>query len=206
VSLLGWSLGGLRTGGYAARHPDKVDKLVLFAPLYLPETPSAAPADFPRAGVPMTLQTHTALMQDRWGANVTCEGQVEPGIQETVWQTIMSFDSFGSVWGPAEGVMRVRTAEYWGWNPEFAARVTAPTLILVGLQDSLLPGGRSLYDDLAGTADKVIVEMECATHFALWETSQYAFMHAASREWLESGEYRGARDGRFTVGFNGARK
>ena len=32
VSLVGWSLGGPRAGGYAARHPDKVQKLVLLAP------------------------------------------------------------------------------------------------------------------------------------------------------------------------------
>ena len=34
VSLIGWSLGGPRAGGYAAQHPDKVDRLVLLAPAY----------------------------------------------------------------------------------------------------------------------------------------------------------------------------
>jgi pimeloyl-ACP methyl ester carboxylesterase len=200
VSLIAWSLGGLRTGGYAARHPDKIDKLVLFAPFYQPESPTEPPASLPSPGVPMTLQTRAGLMHDRWGANVACEDQVEPGIQDTVWRTIMSYDAFGSVWGPADGVMRVRTAEYFGWNPEFAARVTAPTLIMVGRQDGLLPGGQALYRDLAGADSKVIVEMECATHFALWETSQYRFMHEASKEWLLSDAYRGEHNGSFVVG------
>ena len=34
VSLVAWSLGGPRAGGYAARHPEKVNKLVLLAPAY----------------------------------------------------------------------------------------------------------------------------------------------------------------------------
>ncbi len=32
VSLLAWSLGGPRAGGYAAQHPEKVHKMVLLAP------------------------------------------------------------------------------------------------------------------------------------------------------------------------------
>ena len=42
VSLVGWSAGGRRTGGYAARHPEKVDKLVLFPPGYGRDGPSEA--------------------------------------------------------------------------------------------------------------------------------------------------------------------
>src|SRR5271169_4175178 len=34
VSLIAWSLGGPRAGGYAAQHPEKVRALVLLAPAY----------------------------------------------------------------------------------------------------------------------------------------------------------------------------
>ena len=34
VSLVAWSLGGPRAGGYAAQHPEKVQRLVLLAPAY----------------------------------------------------------------------------------------------------------------------------------------------------------------------------
>src|SRR5689334_23081471 len=34
VSLVGWSQGGPRTGGYTARNPDKVARLVVLAPAY----------------------------------------------------------------------------------------------------------------------------------------------------------------------------
>ena len=34
ISLLAWSLGGPRSGGYAALHPEKISKLVWLAPAY----------------------------------------------------------------------------------------------------------------------------------------------------------------------------
>ncbi|MEE8129690.1 MAG: alpha/beta fold hydrolase [Vicinamibacterales bacterium] len=204
VSLLGWSAGGRRTGGYAARHPEKVDKLFLYAPGYGPNGASEAPADLPRPGVPMRLQTRETLTQGRWQENVVCENQVDPGIREVIWRTIMAFDSLGSVWGPPEGVMRVRAGNpSWGWNKAYAAKITAPTMIVVGEQDN--PQSRGvLHTDLTGTPSKVLITMACATHFAVWEASQYKFMHRASLEWLSEGTYRGRSNGAYQVGVNGA--
>ncbi len=204
VSLIGWSAGGRRAGGYASRHPGKVDKLFLFAPGYSPNGASLAPSDLPRAGVPMRLQTRETLTQGRWEQNVVCEGQVDPGIRDVIWSTILAFDPLGAVWGPEEGVMRVRAGNPgWGWNEEYAARVTAPTMIVVGEQDN--PEARGvLHTDLIGTDSKVLVTMGCATHFAVWEATQYKFMHRASLEWLTKGTYRGQPNGVYRVGTDGA--
>lgn len=205
VSLVGWSAGGPRTGGFAARHPDKIDKLVLFAPGYRREGPSGPPAAIPAGDVPMRLQTRDTLENGRWRSTVACDGQIDPGIQRVIWQTVMAYDQRGAVWGPPHGVMRVRTsAGSWGWNREYAGKVQAPTLILVGEQDRLLGPDEQLYEDLTGTDARVLVTMACATHFAVWETTQYRFMHEASREWLEHGTFRGHATGRFSVGRNGA--
>ena len=202
VSLVGWSAGGPRTAGFAARNPDVVDKLVLFAPGYRPDQPSMPP-ELPAGTVPMRLQTRDALENGRWRSTVACDDQVDPGIQEVIWQTVMAYDQLGSVWGPKHGVMRVRTsAGSWGWNREYAAQVQTPTLILVGEQDSLLEPDRQLYNDLTGTTNKVLVEMACATHFAVWETTQYKLLHEASLEWLEQGKFRGSAAGRFTAEAN----
>ncbi len=43
VSLVAWSLGGPRAGGYAAQHPEKVNRLVLFAPAYSRNAPATQP-------------------------------------------------------------------------------------------------------------------------------------------------------------------
>ena len=198
VSLIGWSRGGPRAGGYAARYPEKVDRLILYAPAYDASSPSERPPGVPSRREPMTLQTYDALMHDRWQSGVACENQVDSGIRDVIWQTIMSFDSLGSVWRP-EGVMRVRISDYWGWNEDYAARVEAPTLIMTGRQDGLLPVSEDLYEDLSNAAGRVLVTMECATHFAVWEASQYKFMHEASKDWLTSAEFRGRKQGTFTV-------
>ncbi len=201
VSLIGWSAGGPRTAGFAARNPDVVDKLVLFAPGYRPDQPSTPAEKLPAGTAPMRLQTRDALENGRWRSTVACDDQVDPEIQKVIWQTVMAYDQLGSVWGPSHGVMRVRTsAGGWGWNREYATQVQTPTLILVGEQDSLLEPDRQLYEDLTGTKNKVLVEMECATHFAVWETTQYKLLHDASLEWLDQGTFRGSAAGRFTAG------
>src|SRR5687767_349171 len=43
VSLLAWSLGAPRAAGYAAQHPEKINRLVLLAPFYQRDTPAGPP-------------------------------------------------------------------------------------------------------------------------------------------------------------------
>ena len=194
VSLVGWSRGGPRTAGYAARHPEKVDKLVLLAPAYSAESPADAPR-LPQSGFPMRLMTREMYTQDRWHAGIACDSQVEPGVEPVVWDTIMQVDKLGATWGPADGVMRVSNAPAWGWNREFAARVEAPTLILVGEQDFIFEAAKPLYTDLTGAPSKYLINMECATHYAFWESFHYTRMQDAAIEWLTTGKYQGQSEG-----------
>ena len=205
VSLVGWSAGGPRTGGFTARHPDKIDKLVLFAPGYGRTVRPTGRRCFRPARYRCVFRPATRWRTAAGAPPSPADAQIDPGIQKAIWQTVMAHDQRGSVWGPPHGVMRVRTsAGSWGWNREDAARVQAPTLILVGEQDRLLEPDEQLYEDLTGADGRVLVTMACATHFAVWETTQYKFMHEASREWLEHGTFRGHATGRFSVGRNGA--
>ena len=53
VSLVGWSRGGSRAGGYASRHPEKVERLFLYAPgRYMRLSPDNPPVPLPAAGSP----------------------------------------------------------------------------------------------------------------------------------------------------------
>src|SRR5207342_358036 len=54
VSLVGWSQGGPRTAGYAAKHPEKVARLVVLAPAYGRTMPLEAPNPLPTSNGPMT--------------------------------------------------------------------------------------------------------------------------------------------------------
>jgi pimeloyl-ACP methyl ester carboxylesterase len=204
LSLIGWSAGGTRTGGFTARNPHKVDRLFLYAPGYSRErrVREGGPS------VPMRLQTYETLTEGRWQQNVACDNQVDPGIRDVIWSSIMAFDPLGSVWGPAHGIMRVRTSGFniegsVDWDRNGAAKVNSPTMIVVGAQDN--PESRGLlYDDLVNADARVLVTMGCSTHFSVWETTQYKFLHRASLEWLTSATFAGKSQGVYEVGVNGS--
>jgi len=56
ISLVGWSGGGPRFGGYAGLHPEKVDRVVLLAPAYFRAVPDNPPPSQP-SGFPFTVFT-----------------------------------------------------------------------------------------------------------------------------------------------------
>lgn len=203
VSFIGNSLGGIRIGGYAARHPEKVDRVVLQGPAYfrLPANHPAnlPPAVIPAAGFPMTLQTLDTLRATLWDAGVTCAGQVDPAARDAAWSAILDNDPIGRTWG-LSGVSRVRTTQLWGWTSE--AAFTAPTLVIVGQTDTAVGGQpQMLYTDLAAPS-KVFVTVQCASHLMSWEM-QREFLFKASAQWIRTGEFQNATNGTFFVDASG---
>ena len=76
-------------------------------------------------------------------------------------------------------------------------------MIVVGAQDN--PESRGIfYEDLTGTNFKFFVTMDCSTHFTVWETAQYKFLHRASLEWLSEGSFNGHSKDIYKVGVNGS--
>jgi pimeloyl-ACP methyl ester carboxylesterase len=210
ISIIGWSGGGPRGGGYASLHPEKIDKLILESPGYSPTGPSGPPAQLPAPGFPTGLQTRFALEQLRWQPNVHCAGQVDPDIRPVIWQTIMGFDSLGSAWGPqtapeGPGVMRYPTKTSWGWNSSYAANVTAPTLITISQYDAseaLRTNAKQLFSDLTAVNQKVLLDFDCASHFLPWE-SQHVYLMQASLDWLQRTQIDGETFGTFEVNTHG---
>ncbi len=78
VSLLAWSLGGPRAGGYAAQHPEKVDKLVLLAPAYNRGAPAAPPAAA-ATGAAFNTQSRTEFYAN-WDRQVGCPAQYDAAV------------------------------------------------------------------------------------------------------------------------------
>src|SRR5437899_3941487 len=156
VALVSWSQGSFRIGPYAVQHPDKVESLFFFAPIYNPEgrvgagpDSFAPPVLLPPPGTPISLRTRSEMM-GLWNPEIQSEIQAgceapEDGIQDVVWSAIMDNDSLGRTWGPPlagapegsppEGVMRVRSPFLWGWNAATVSRISVPVLIIVGTQD-----------------------------------------------------------------------
>lgn len=193
VSLVGWSGGGIRTGTFVGRHPQKVDRYVIWASSnYSRTNPDTAPA-LPAAGAPITFQTRAVGIDRRWLATQKTPGMIEPGMPELISALNQLADPVGATWGP--GGLRAPTRTYWGWNANGARKVEVPTLIMVGEHDDLMTSNLALFEDL-GARDKVFLSIAGGTHFMNWE-KQRRVLHAASAEWLSGGALRGAASGVF---------
>jgi pimeloyl-ACP methyl ester carboxylesterase len=202
VHLIGWSRGGWRAASYAARHPEKVGKLLLLAPLYTSTESATPPAGLPQAGFPMTVATRAATYASLWTPGIQCEGQVEDGMQDAVWNATMEFDPLGKTWGPSDGVTRVRTFTYWGYNQAAAAAFTSSaTLILSGDFDAVARNTDQLYSDL-GTSEKLHVRVQCASHLVPWEIQAHN-LHNLSIDFLRHGTIAGASQGKFVMDTQG---
>lgn len=200
VALVGWSQGGPRIAGYAARHPEKVSRLVVLAPAYARNGPSDAPAAFPsRPEGTMTVQSEAAFLAN-WDRQVGCPDQYEQGAKDSVWAEMLTSDAVGATWGP--GVRRAPQVPSWGFNQAAAAKMTTPFLMVAAAHDKqVLPEAvHNLYADL-GAREKVIIDLGCASHNAMWERN-HLLLFEASLEWLDRGTYAGKTHGEFKLGYD----
>jgi pimeloyl-ACP methyl ester carboxylesterase len=197
VPLLAWSLGGPRAAGYAAQHPEKVSKLVLLAPAYNRNAPANPPAQVPAPGAAFGVQSRADFISG-WQRQAPCPGQYESAALEAVWRAMLASDPVGATWGT--GVRRAPNVTSWGWTKEAVAKTQIPTLLIAGLTDAQVPPDRvrELYADL-GATQKVLLEMPCSSHNAMWEKDHLALFRA-SLEWLESTTVNGKSEGTQRVG------
>ncbi len=196
INLIGWSAGGPRAGGYAALHPDKVERLILIAPAYIRAGPDISPDAPGDTGASLRL-TSRSIFDAMWDNEVKRDDQVDPAIRDTVWSLLMEIDPVGASWSPAvvrspntsmEGINR-------GWNRTMAAKITAPSLLIAMEWDvHIIPATvRELFDDLAVT-DKVFATIGGASHYMPWERD-HAILHELSAGWLRDGTAGGLRRG-----------
>lgn len=195
VHLIGWSQGGPRTGGYAARHPDKVASIVQLAPAYSRTMPAES-SDVLLAVTPLTKQTRSDFIAN-WDRQVGCENQYDPAVADVIFDEMLASDPVGATWG--DGLRRAPRVPTFGWGPEVVAAMTTPILMVTGIHDGQVPSERvrMLYEDL-GSESKVLIEMGCASHNAMWEMDADALFDA-SFQWISGGRYRGQTRGRFEL-------
>jgi pimeloyl-ACP methyl ester carboxylesterase len=198
VSLVAWSLGGPRAAGYAARHPEKVHRLVLLAPAYNRAGPSAPPSALPAPGVAMNPQARAEFLAN-WERQLQCPGQHDPAVAEVVWSRMLESDPVGATWGP--GVRRAPQTTTWGWNADVVRRTLTPALLVAPVHDRQVSPARvrELYEDF-GAREKVFVDLGCTSHNAMWET-KHLILFRASLEWLETGSVNGVHEGTLRLGY-----
>jgi len=198
VSLIAWSLGGPRAGGYASQHPDNVAKLVLLAPAYNRNAAANPPAQVPANGAAMTTQSHEEFTAN-WDRQVGCPDQYDPAASEAVWSAMMESDPVGATWGP--GVRRAPQVTSWGWTSGVVSKMQTPALLVSGAHDKQVAPDRvrELYTDL-GSREKLFVDLACSSHNAAWEKN-HLLLFRASLEWLTQGSVKGTKDGTVKLGY-----
>lgn len=151
-----------------------------------------------------------------------CPGRIIEGTKKQVWDQIMEHETVGRDWGTTRwsgsgstgGLNRAPTFSGYGWNKTVAGKLRKPTLVMQGLQDGVLPTGpgtgqaiyNALPDPVANVFNKVLVQVQCASHALPWEgcagagcTPPHATFKTALIEWIKSGTYKGHANGSFTV-------
>jgi hypothetical protein len=80
-----------------------------------------------------------------------------------------------------------------------------PTLLVAVALDRQVPVERvrAAYDD-HGATDKVLLDLGCSSHSAMWE-SNHLLLFNASLEWLTKGTVNGTRSGVVRMGYASSR-
>ena len=198
VSLVAWSLGGPRSAGYAAQHPDKISKLVLLAPAYNRAASAQPPGEIPFKGAAMNTQSR-AEFDANWDRQVGCPNQYDPAAAQSVWTNMLASDPVGATWG--SGVRRAPVTTSWGWTTDVVKKTTLPILMVSGAHDKQVPQQRvrDMYEDL-GSSQKVFIDLACSSHNAMWEKN-HKLLFQASLEWLQNGTVNGMKTGALRLGY-----
>jgi len=199
ISLVGWSLGGPRSAGYAAQHADKIAKLVLLAPAYNRNASAQPPGEIPFKGAAMNTQSR-AEFDANWDRQVGCPNQYDPAASQSVWTNMLASDPVGATWGP--GVRRAPVTTSWGWTADVVKKTMIPTLMVSGAHDKQVDQQRvkDMYADL-GSPQKVFIDLACSSHNAMWERN-HKLLFQASLEWLQRGTVNGMKTGMLRFGYS----
>ncbi len=197
VHLAGWSLGGPRAGGYAARNPAKVASVILLSPAYSRDRDLLPPQRLPVPGAAMTKQSR-ADFDALWDRQLGCSDQYEPEVRNAVWSAMLESDPVGATWGT--GVRRAPRTTTWGLNAEEVGSMRTPMLLIAPETDGQVSPDRvvQLYED-SGSSQKILIDLACSSHNAMWETNRQILFNA-SLQWLRDGMVDGLESGRLRLG------
>lgn len=180
LNLLGWSWGTAIMGTYAAANPERVAKLVLYAPLWVRKTPSLIASEGPLGAYRMVTKEQA---KRRWLNGVPADKQfdlIPPGWFEAWAEATWASDPDSGKWDPPllrapNGVIQ-DGRDYWAAGRAYydPAAITAATLLIHGEWDQDTPGymAQSLFGLLRNTTFKRLVVIGEGTHTVIMEKNR----------------------------------
>jgi pimeloyl-ACP methyl ester carboxylesterase len=182
VNLLGWSLGTVAVGRYAATYPERVSKVVLYAPAWRVAT----------AGPSIAEPTATYRNQDvvaaraRWLADVPAD-KLQDLIPRGWFNAWVAANAATDPWGAAQTppVMRAPNGPVFDraratGRPYEPANIRAPILLVKGEWDVDTPSAmaQALFPQLVNAKYKQYLEIGEGTHSVMLEKNRMLLFRA----------------------------
>lgn len=184
ITLMGWSWGTSIMGAYAARNPDRVAKLVLYAPQWIRS--AATPSLVTGEGAYRTVSMASA--RDRWLKGVADDKRkdlIPEGWFEKWAEATLATDPVGSRRSPpvlrAPNGVIADGAAYWSSGKPYydPSRITAPTLVIHAEWDQDLPSplAQAVFARLTSAPYRRFVEIGEGTHTVMMERNRDQLFH-----------------------------
>jgi pimeloyl-ACP methyl ester carboxylesterase len=183
INLMGWSWGTAIMGMYTAEHNDKVNRLVLYAPLWLFNSPPIIGGAGP-LGAYRTVSKDSA--KERWlkGVAENKKADLIPGGWFEQWaDATWATDPMSAKQNPAmlrapNGVLADGRAYWLAGKPQYdPGDIKVPTLIIHAEWDADLPSyqAQAYFAKLTHTPYKRFVELGEGTHTIIMEKNRMQF-------------------------------
>jgi pimeloyl-ACP methyl ester carboxylesterase len=146
----------------------------------------------------MSMQSRKDFIAN-WDRQVGCPDQYDPSAAKQIFDEMLESDPIGAKWG--EGARRAPNVPTWGFNQTTVASFKAPYLMITGQHDvQVLPARvKELLQDL-GSENKVLVDLACSSHNAMWEKNR-ALVYDATVQFLRDGKVNGVSNGTVRLGY-----
>lgn len=185
LDLIGWSWGTSTMATYTTANPGKVDRLVLYAPVWLRETPSLTQSNG-------TVGAYRTVLRDaafnRWMTGVPGNKKADlipAGWFDQWWDATLATDPIGSKANPP--VLRAPTGstadiqKFWSsGKPTYdPAKITVPILLIQAEWDQDTPPymARALFPLLVNAPEKRYVLIGEGTHTVMMEKNRMELFH-----------------------------
>ncbi len=177
INLIGWSWGTAIMAGYTAQNSSKVESVVLYAPVWLRQTPSLVKGE----GAYRTVNMDAA--KKRWLTGVPQEKQkdlIPPGWYEAWAKAAIATDPVGSTQTPPvvrapNGVIE-DGSKYWSAGKPYydPAKINVPVLLIHAEWDADTPAymSQALFGKLVSAPLKRYVVIGEGTHTVIMEKNR----------------------------------
>ena len=199
VNLMGWSWGTSIMASYTAENPNKVERLVLYAPVWLRTTPSLVQVEG-KLGAYRTVKREAALARWLTGVHEDKKADLIPAGWFDTWaDATFASDPEGAAQNPPvlrapNGVVQDGTLYWSAGKPIYdPAKITVPTLLILAEWDRDTPPymAQTLFPLLTNAPAKKLVILGEGTHTIIMEKNRVQLFNAV-QQFLEE-KFNGPR-------------